>query len=163
MSETMNTRWILTCSLLLGGSFFTAPSGMAQAQSPPFGRTVVPVPHGTQAPIIVPEAGFVGGCGTDLVINGDFEDNSAVGCDFDLSNSAFASEVSDALAFGDAQEIDVMKDPAGCGYGLPPISGKTKLGITRLSGPGGRVDAFSLTLWEPVEAGQKYHLRFFAA
>lgn len=162
MSETMNTRWILTCSLLVG-SFFTAPSGMAQAESPPFGRTVVPGPLGTQPPIILPETGFAGGCGSNLIMNGDFEDNSAVGCDFDLSNSAFASKVNNALAFGDAQEIDVLKDPAGCGSGLPPVSGVTKLGITRLSGPGGRVDAFSLDLWDLVEAGQRYHLRFFAA
>src|SRR5262245_50695243 len=135
----MNTRWILTCWLLLG-SFFTAPSGMAQAESPPFLHTVVPCPQGTRPPIILAESGFSGGCGADLIMNGDFEENSAVGCDFDLSNSAFLNEVSDAFAFGDAEEIDVMKDPAGCGYGLPPVSGKTKLGITRLSGPGGRVD-----------------------
>ena len=97
----------------------------------------------------------------NLIINGDFEINTASGCDFNLNNSLFNATVSNATAFGTAEEIDVMKDPAGCGFGSPPQSGDTKLAVHTQSA-GGAFDAFSLELSAPVIAGQAYLLQFYA-
>jgi hypothetical protein len=94
-------------------------------------------------------------------MNGDFEVNQAIGCDFNLTNAAFDAEVAHATAFGTADEIDVMRSATGCGY-IAPYSGITKVAIHRQSVPNGKYDAFSLDLSMPVVAGQKYHLQFFA-
>lgn len=97
----------------------------------------------------------------DLVINGDFEANTAFATEFNLSNTEFNSTVSFATGFGDQLgdgEIDVMNDSSG--FGLAPQSGDWKLGIA--SDGGGPVDAFALELSAPVVSGELYQLEFFA-
>ena len=97
----------------------------------------------------------------NLIINGDFEINTASECDFNLDNIEFNATVSNATAFGTAEEIDVMTAADGCGFGSPPQSGDTKLAIHSQS-PGGRFDAFSLDLSSPIVAGNTYTLVFYA-
>ncbi len=101
------------------------------------------------------------GSGTALIINGDFEMNSATGCEFNLSNDGFNATVSNATAFGLSEEIDVMLDPNGCNFGLPPQSGLTKLGIAA-QGVGEPSDAFSLDLSQVFPQGECLVLRFYA-
>ena len=94
--------------------------------------------------------------GSNLIQNGSFEVNSSSGCTFNQSNSQFNSLVPEVVAFGGAEEIDIMKAEGSCGWGLPPQDGRTKLGI---SGSG---DAFAMALSRDLSPGKRYHLEFFA-
>ena len=93
---------------------------------------------------------------SNLIQNGSFEINGSSGCAFNQSNSEFNSIVPEVFAFGGAQEIDIMKAEGACGWGLPPQSGRTKLGI---SGAG---DAFAMALSQEVSPGKRYRLELFA-
>ncbi len=96
----------------------------------------------------------------NLVINGDIEDNTAVGTMFNMSNDTFNATVAHATAFGTSQEIDLV---TGLDYGIAPQSGNWKLGLHQRSNLPTNVDAFSFDLSSPVVNGSAYLLRFFAA
>jgi hypothetical protein len=93
----------------------------------------------------------------NTIINGDFENNTAAGTAFNLSNAQFNSTVADATAFGEASEIDLIN---GNPYGLLPQSGNWKLAIHRSST--GNNDTFTFNLSAPIVAGQTYTLDFYA-
>lgn len=93
----------------------------------------------------------------DLVVNGDFEMTTATGCEFNLSNAEFTAMVVGATAFSTFEETDVMLDPSGCGYGSPPVSGTTKIGLAMTIPPSS--DAISLQLTSDTVAGDVYTLR----
>ena len=97
--------------------------------------------------------------GPNLIVNGDFEDHTGLPCQDNLSNDSFNLVVANATAFGGAQEIDVYSDPAGC-YGLPAISGSTKVALHSRRSTGG-VDAFSFDLSAAVTSGASYTLSFW--
>ena len=102
----------------------------------------------------------------NLILNGDFENNSASECQFNVSNVEFTAIMENATGFGPTPsglgtgEIDVMRDRInGCAWGNPPVSGATKLGL----GSGrsaGSYDAFSFDLGSPISAGSKYVISF---
>jgi hypothetical protein len=95
---------------------------------------------------------------SNLILNGDFENNTAGTTQFNLSNAAFNGFMPNVTAFGTAQEIDII---TGTDFGIAPESGNWKLGIhTQTGGP---YDAFSMTLSSPMVAGNTYSLQFFAA
>src|SRR5215831_1415240 len=94
----------------------------------------------------------------NIVLNGDFENNSAGTTHFNLSDSAFNVFMSNAIAFGTAQEIDIV---TSTDFGIAPESGNWKLGIHTQSS--GANDAFSLTFSTPLVVGNTYSLQFFAA
>jgi hypothetical protein len=96
--------------------------------------------------------------GANMVINGDFENNTAAATLYNLSNAEFDNVVPNATAFGSASEIDLITTDSP--YGLPPVSGLWKVAIHRSSS--GNNDAFSLTLNTGVVAGQSYLLDFYA-
>ena len=97
----------------------------------------------------------------NIVINGDFEDNTAVDDQFNMSNATFNATIADATAFGPDEQIDLMDTTPT--YGLAPQSGDWKLGI----GSDGTInsgvfDAFSFDLSVGVMAGKTYSLSFYA-
>src|SRR5262245_39265898 len=89
----------------------------------------------------------------NLILNGDFEFNTAGGTFFNMNNAQFNGTVANATAFGTAEEIDLM---TGNPYGLPPAHGNWKLGIASESG--GTYDAFSFSLSMPVMTGRAYRV-----
>ncbi len=94
----------------------------------------------------------------NLILNGDFENNTAGVTQFNLSNAAFNGFMPNVTAFGTAQEIDII---TGTDFGIAPESGNWKLGIhTQTGGP---FDAFSMTLSSALVAGNSYSLQFFGA
>jgi hypothetical protein len=125
--------------------------GPAVAGNPPYspyaGSVDVPVPLPADGP--------------NLVINGDFENTSVVGCVWNMSNADFTAAMANVTAFGDAEEMDIMNDPAGCGYLGPPYNGDVKISFSSdmLDGP---VDAFAMELSSPLVIGETYTLKFYA-
>jgi hypothetical protein len=93
----------------------------------------------------------------NIIKNGSFENNSAGGTMFNMTNATFNATVNDATAFGAANEIDIMQ---GAPYGLAPVDGQYKLGIHKQSG--GPIDAFSFDLTAGIVSGNSYTLDFWA-
>ena len=101
----------------------------------------------------------------NLVINGDFELNSAAACDFNVENNTFDAKMPSCRSFGSMPngasngEVDIMTS-GSCGWGLPAPSGVTKLGISgHLLGNEDRV---SMKLFSPLQVGATYTLSFSA-
>lgn len=93
-----------------------------------------------------------------IILNGDFENNSASVTAFNLTNADFNATVADATAFGTAEEIDLV---TGTDFGIAPQSGDWKLGLATQGG--GLFDAFSLSLSSGVVSGTSYDLEFYGA
>jgi len=123
-------------------------------------RRMTPLPTGSGNPGTPSKAAPARGAGPNLILNGDFENNTASTCAFNLSNASFNASVADCTAFGTAEEIDLMQDPSGCGYVPAAISGSAKLAIHTTTSR--NIDAFAFRLSQPVVAGQRYQLTFFA-
>ena len=97
----------------------------------------------------------------EMILNGDFENNTASGIDYNMTNSEFNATVADATAFGTAEEIDII---TGNSVEFPPQSGNWNLHIhTQRPSLSDKYDAFSLDLSSPVFAGSSYTLSFYAA
>ena len=94
--------------------------------------------------------------GPNLVINGDFENHTGSGCQYNLVNSTFGSIVPNATEYGTGNEADLM---TGTCYGIPAISGTTKVGI--VSNSGGAIDEISFDLSTPVAVGAACSLSFW--
>lgn len=99
----------------------------------------------------------VGTANASLILNGSFEDNSAVGNVWSPTNAAFNALVKNVTAFGVREGIDIQT--VGTPYGLAPIDGKWK--ISPASDVGGTAEAFSMTLSGPLVVGQSYDLSFY--
>lgn len=117
--------------------------------TPPTGGVLPPIAGGTET---------LGASG-NIIINGDFENHTGSGCQSNLSNASFNLVMANATAFGSAEEIDVYDDPGGC-WGLPAISGATKICLHRQTN--GTVDAFAFDLSTPAVVGKTYSLSFWA-
>ena len=96
--------------------------------------------------------------GQNIIINGDFESNSAGSTQFNLSNVSFTSLMNNSTAFGTSEELDII---TGLSLGIAPQSGSWKVGMHERQGLG--VDAFSLELSQPVVAGQVYDFSCWVA
>ena len=95
---------------------------------------------------------------TSILLNGNFENNTAGSTQFNMSNATFTATVANATAFGTAQEIDLI---TSTDFGITPQSGNWKLGLhTQVGGP---QDAFSFSLSSAVVGGTSYTLSFFGA
>jgi PEP-CTERM motif-containing protein len=94
---------------------------------------------------------------TNIILNGDFEDNTSVGTSFNLPNATYNGLLANSTAFGLGNEIDLV---TGSDLEIPPQSGSWKLGLR--DAPSGS-DAFSLTLSTPMVLGNNYALQFFGA
>ena len=93
-----------------------------------------------------------------IILNGNFETNTAGGTMFNMSNATFTATVANATGFGAAAEIDLV---TGLAFGIAPQDGNWKLGLHTQSN--GNQDGFSLSLSTPVVAGQSYNLSFYGA
>jgi hypothetical protein len=93
-----------------------------------------------------------------IILNGDFENNSASATQFNMANAAFNATVADATAFSTAEEIDLV---TGLDFGIAPQSGDWKLGLHTQNN--GDFDAFSLGLSSGVVGGNSYDLQFYGA
>lgn len=96
----------------------------------------------------------------NLILNGNFESNSASMTMYNMSNTTFNAVVPNATAFGSGQEIDLITFG---GFGLAPASGNWKMAIHCCDSVGGGSDAFALHLSAPITTGQSYVLDFFAS
>lgn len=96
----------------------------------------------------------------NLILNGDFENNSATGTLFNMSNPMFTSTVANATAFGTSEELDLV---TSTDFGIAPQSGNWKVGMHQRSNNSTNRDEFSLDLSAPLNAGSSYNLSFYAA
>jgi hypothetical protein len=94
----------------------------------------------------------------NILLNGDFESNSASATLYNLSNTNFNAVVANVTAFGTAGEIDLVMNGD---YGISPQSGNWKLGVHTQSG--GNFDGFTFDLLSPIVSGVAYELTFYAA
>ena len=91
----------------------------------------------------------------NLVVNGDFENNSSAGCDYNNPNSTFDSKMPGCTAYGPSSEIDIM-DSGGC-YGPAGPVGATKIA---LACNGDSVnDALTMSLTGALVPGNSYTLK----
>lgn len=93
----------------------------------------------------------------NLVINGDFENTSSAGCEFNLPNATFNARMAACNAYGNllgAGEIDIMVN--NCGYGGDGPVGARKIALACDSGA--EIDAFTIQLSTPLVAGKAYTL-----
>ena len=96
----------------------------------------------------------------NLILNGDFENNTASATIFNMRNTTFNATIFDATAFGSSQEIDLV---TGTRFGIAPQSGNWKLGLHQNTSFPTNVDAFSFDLSGSIVSGRAYALQFFAA
>ncbi|MBS1705768.1 MAG: PEP-CTERM sorting domain-containing protein [Armatimonadetes bacterium] len=105
-------------------------------------------------------AGAATGSAVELLTNGSFENNHAVGTVYNNSNSEFEALVPAVYAFGTSSEVDLM-DWADT-YGPKPSSGNWKIALhAKVSTPD--VDAISFDLKTPIVGGKDYNVSFDAA
>lgn len=89
-------------------------------------------------------------------LNGDFEQNNAVDCLFNLDNPVFNGMMEHAFAFGPNDELDIQT--SGCGYAEPPSNDWF---VSLSKRPTGDYDAFSLELSEGLVAGNTYEISYW--
>jgi hypothetical protein len=93
-----------------------------------------------------------------IILNGDFENNTETGSQFNVFDVTFNVIVANATAFGTANEIDLV---TASDFGIAPQSGAWKLGLHTQTG--GSFDGFSFGLSSAVVSGASYDLGFFGA
>ena len=100
--------------------------------------------------------------GATLLHNGDFEDNTAVGSQYNLTNAAFSSAMAYATAFStNYEELDILTSGNAIGI-IAPQSGSWMVGLHQNTAGPNYIDAFSLALISPIVAGRTYELDFYA-
>ena len=87
-------------------------------------------------------------------LNGDFEINTAAACDYNMINASFTAKMSNAVAYGVGNELDIMQ--TSCPYG-PSQNGTW---FAALAFPSGS-DAFTMKLSAPLAMGSTYLMRFY--
>ncbi len=96
-------------------------------------------------------------------LNGDFENNSSGAnfCNFNMSNAAFTSTMSNTVAYGVANQCDIINAAnSSCSIGF----GSSQSGnwFTALAvGISGDADAFTMELCCPLIAGNTYTMSFW--
>ncbi len=105
-------------------------------------------------------ASFATNASANLIINGDFEDNTAAGSLFNMTNADFTATVTGATGFGTSEEMDFV---TGTSFGIAPQSGDWKVGMHSRDIDGPPFDAFSFALAGPLSVGETYDLSFWAA
>jgi hypothetical protein len=104
---------------------------------------------------------FAGTVHANIILNGDFENNTAGSSKDNLSNADFNIFMANATAFGTSEEIDIYTGTYRTS--IAPQSGNWKLGLHNRNVPGNPFDGFSLDLANSITAGVSYDLVFFAA
>jgi hypothetical protein len=95
----------------------------------------------------------------ELVRNRSFENNTASGTTFNMSNAQATATIADLTAFGTSEEIDLSM--AGNHFGDPQDGDWFVSLHTRADFVGGDQDALSLLLESPLTTGADYRLSFY--
>ena len=92
---------------------------------------------------------------SQTLLNGSFEITSApVGCNYNLSNATFNGWMTNVLAYGGGEEMDIIMD--GCYVtGIPD-------GVRSVSMAGMILDEFSMAIDAPLVTGVSYTLSMWA-
>ena len=96
----------------------------------------------------------------NLLLNGDFENNSAGASLFNMTNANFTATVDNATGFGSSEELDLV---TSTDFGIAPQSGNWKVGMHQRSNLATNRDELSLDLSAPLTVGDSYDLSFYAA
>lgn len=107
--------------------------------------------------------GLAGAAQANMVLNGDFEITSAGDTLSNQTNIAFTGLMSDAVGFGAADELDIVKNTNNHLSAPSAYSGEYKLGMHRQSALPNPADALTLTLDYVTTAGESYDLSFATA
>jgi len=97
---------------------------------------------------------------SQIVLNGDFENNSALVCETNLSNSVYTDLMDNSWGFGSSNELDIQE--INCGYAIPQSNNWFVSLSKRVDGAS---DELSLKLSMPLIAGDVYGISYldFAA
>ena len=91
-----------------------------------------------------------------VILNGDFEINFSVTCEFNLSNSQYTNQMQYSWGFGTSNELDIQTSP--CGYANVP----SKQWFVSLSKHiNGDYDQLSLKLSSGLVPGSSYQISYF--
>jgi hypothetical protein len=92
---------------------------------------------------------------SQTIINGDFENNLATGCDFNMHNLDFTFRMNNCYGFGTNSEMDIQTH--GCGYAnVPSNNFFVSLAKTNL----GEWDGISLEMNNNLVAGTTYQITY---
>ena len=100
---------------------------------------------------------FINTVRAQTILNPSFENVSAPGCSYNLTNSAFNSYMSNVYAFGTYENCDIIN--SSCGYGIAQ-DGNWFIALS-VPPTGGVFDAIAVELSSPMQAGQTYELSFY--
>ncbi len=95
----------------------------------------------------------VGQLQAQTFLNGDFENNTAVGDQINLTSPAYDAMMANSQSFGTYGDMDIITSAT---YSGGPQSGNWFIGFT-----GGGTDMISMTLSAPLTAGNSYTISFY--
>ena len=88
-------------------------------------------------------------------LNGSFEINTAITCDYNMSNAAFTSKMANSTGYGPAAQLDIFQ--GSCGFG----TAQNGSWMVALASSSGSTDAFTTMLNAPLIAGNTYTIQFY--
>ncbi len=98
-------------------------------------------------------------CGTKInaqvFLNGSFETNTALPCDYNMANATFTSKMANSTGYGVSNQLDIMNNT--CPYGTP----QNGSWMVSLATNAGNSDAFTMMLSAPLVATTTYTMRFY--
>ncbi len=90
-----------------------------------------------------------------VILNGDFENNTAATCEFNLSNAEYSDKMLNSWGIGPNQELDIQTFT--CGYAVPP-SRNWFVSLSKI--PPATYDELSLKLSSNLIAGNTYKISY---
>ncbi|MBL0343343.1 MAG: T9SS type A sorting domain-containing protein [Bacteroidetes bacterium] len=93
---------------------------------------------------------------SQTIINGDFENNSASSCEFNLQNSVYSNRMNNSWGFGSNDELDIQTNT--CGLVNPPSNDWF---VSLSKNPNGTYDELSLELSANLILGNTYEISYF--
>ncbi len=90
-----------------------------------------------------------------VFLNGSFEINTAVACDYNMANATFTSKMSNSTGYGVSAQLDIMN--GSCGFGTPQAGSW----MVSLATNAGNSDAFTTMLSSPLVALNTYTMTFY--
>jgi hypothetical protein len=90
-----------------------------------------------------------------VFLNGSFESNTALPCDYNMANATFTSKMANSTGFGASSQLDIMNTT--CPYGTPQNGNW----MVSLATNAGNTDAFTTMLSAPLVATNTYTMSFY--
>lgn len=94
---------------------------------------------------------------SQTILNGDFEDNEAMSCMYNMMNSSYNLNVNNSWGFGSGNELDLQKND--CGYAISP-SNNWFVSLSKLEFQNDG-DALSLKIDTNLTMGNTYEISYF--